>query len=204
MEKLEVPMTEHLDSILRHMQFLEHVPRPQPLEGEIEDLREELAQLLFEQEPDSIYRRWLTARVKNVGHNVQTPEERDFVGVQEFDHNFVYYGAEIFERAYADKLPSVLKLLERVGATDTRDLLQKAMDMLGHPYPDTQIARRKAWNKRASRKVKKNQWELDLDALYGEYFELEERCVDVAAKRAVEGYRQRGMPIPPVIPARQR
>src|SRR5688572_5086672 len=112
MKKLGVPMTEALESTLKNMQFLEHVPRPQPLEGQIADLREELAQLLFEQEPDAIYRRWLTARVKHVGYNVQTPEERDFVAVQEFDHQFVYWGPEIFQRAYADKFPAVLELLE--------------------------------------------------------------------------------------------
>jgi hypothetical protein len=47
-----------------------------------------------------------------------------------------------------------------------------------------------------------NGWERDLDALYADHLHLEERCVDVAARRAVEAYRKRGMPVPPVIPGR--
>ena len=53
-------------------------------------------------------------------------------------------------------------------------------------------ARRKVRTKKTSRGLKKNRWKNDQDPLYGEYVELEERCVDVAAKPAVEAYQQRG------------
>ena len=205
LRKLGIPITERLESSLGILRFLEHAPRPGPLDDTIQDIREELEQLFFEQNPDAIYRRWLIARVKNVGHNAQTPEERDFAIVQEFDTKFADGGfEELFYKPYGEKLPGVLEALERVGATDTRSLLQEGMDAIGDPYPTGLTARRKAWDSKAARGVKKNKWENSLDALYAEYMNLEERCADAAAKRAVEGYVKRGMPVPPPIPAKKR
>lgn len=198
-------MTDEVRQQLDVMQFLEHAPRPHPVDDQVADLRELIQQALFEQEPDAIYRRWLAARVKFVGHNAQTPEERDFAVVQEFDTNFVHGGFEkLFYGAYGNKLSEVVEVLGRVGATDTQDLLQESMDMLGTPFPTKLSDRKKLWNSKCSKKIKKNRWELDLDEHYQEYFDLEERCVDVAAKYAVAGYAKRGMPIPPQIPAKPR
>lgn len=204
-EKLEVPVTERLNTLLDHMQFLEHVPRPQPLDTTISDFREELSQILFELQPDAIYRRWLRARVANIGHNVQTPEERDYATIQEFNSKMIWEGFEpIFLGEYGAKLPEVLNALERVGASETQELLQEAMDHLGRPFPTTRAKRRKAWNSQASRKMEKNDWELDLDDLYSRYCDLDECCMDVAARRAVVAYRERGMSVPPEVPAKTR
>lgn len=205
LENLNLPPNPEFERILRHMQFLEHVPRPQPLDNEFDDLREELRYSLFEEEPEAIYRIWLRMRVKNIGHNAQTPEERDFATIQEFD-SLLVYGAfeELFCKDYGSKLPGILELLEEIGATDTHDLLQEAMDHLASPYPLKAVDRRRAWNRQASKKVKKNQWEKDLDTFYAEYLGLEERCIDVAAKRAFAGYIKRGMPVPPELPKRKR
>lgn len=200
-DRLGLSDNPKLVEILKLMQFLEHVPKPQPVDYLVEDFADELRHALFEMEPEAIHRVWARLRVKNTGYNVQTPEERDFATVEEFDTELSDNGfEEIYWRSYGNKLPEVLEVLERVGASDTKALLDEAMEMLGTPYPVDQKDRQRAWKAKASKRVKKNKWELKLDELRVDYLNLEESCVDVAAQRVTEGYRKRGMPVPPEFP----
>ena len=169
------------------------------------EMEELLRQALFEMDPDSIFRMWISARVKAVGHNAQTPEEHDFVVVQELDWKMRHQGFEpMFIGDYGSKLPGVLEVLERVGATETVRLLQEAMDLLAKPFPMDKKTRSRIWGKKMGPVKKKSDWELDMEGLQEEYSDMEESCVDLAAKVAVEAYLKRGMPVPPTLPKRRR
>ena len=82
-------------------------------------------------------------------------------------------------------------------------VVEEAMDLLGTPFPiDRSQGTAQDLEEEIEPRGEKERLEERTGRALREYRDLEERCVDVAAKRAVEAYRKRGMPVPPVIPAR--
>jgi hypothetical protein len=202
---LELPVDDELKTLLDILAFNDQFGQGKGSEQFMEHACDLLRIALDQKEPRAQCRTWVTRRVKALGFNSLIPEERDFHLIREF-HYRLYNGDfdHLFRSKTGNRVPEVIEILTRIGATDTVAIVNEAMEPLGTPYPTAQSKRLKVCNRLSNSGGEWSEYETDLQELHHRYLDLEESCLDLAAEAVADAFRRRGMPTPPPEPPARR